>query len=169
MFRIGQGYDLHQLTQGRKLILGGVEIPHTTGLLGHSDADVLVHAIMDALLGALALGDIGKHFPPSDSQYKDISSILLLSHVKNLIEQKGYKIINIDATILAERPKMLPHIDTMRQNIAQTLDISIDRVSIKATTTEKMDSIGQELAIASQAVCLLEAKNMSCSSNEACD
>ncbi|MDD3419869.1 MAG: 2-C-methyl-D-erythritol 2,4-cyclodiphosphate synthase, partial [Candidatus Gastranaerophilales bacterium] len=108
MYRIGQGYDLHQLTEGRKLILGGVEIPHPTGLLGHSDADVLTHAIMDALLGALALGDIGKHFPPSDPQYKDISSILLLSHVKNLIEQKGYKIVNIDATILAERPKMLP-------------------------------------------------------------
>lgn len=156
MFRIGQGYDLHQLTEGRNLILGGVEIPHKTGLLGHSDADVLVHAIMDAMLGALSLGDIGKHFPPDDEQYKGISSILLLSHVNNLILQKGYKIVNIDSTILAEKPKMLPHIEKMRENIASTLNIDVERVSVKATTTEKMDSVGQELAIASQAICLLQ-------------
>lgn len=156
MFRIGQGYDLHQLQEGRKLILGGVEIPHKTGLLGHSDADVLLHAIMDSLLGALALGDIGKHFPPTDKQYKGISSILLLSHVKNLIEQKSYKIVNIDSTILAEQPKMLPHIEKMRQNIAKALEIEVERISVKATTTEKMDSVGQELAIASEAICLLQ-------------
>lgn len=156
MFRIGQGYDLHQLQEGRKLILGGVEIPHTTGLLGHSDADVLVHAIMDAMLGALALGDIGKHFPPTDDKYKGISSILLLSHVKDLIASCGYGIVNIDSTILAERPKMLPHIVKMRENIAQTLGVDVDRVSVKATTTEKMDSVGQELAIASEAICLLQ-------------
>jgi len=159
MYRIGQGYDLHQLVEGRKLILGGVEIPHLTGLLGHSDADVLVHAIMDAMLGALALGDIGKHFPPTDDKYKGISSILLLSHVKNLLFEKGYEIVNIDSTILAERPKMLPHIEKMRENIAQTLDIDVDRVSVKATTTEKMDSVGQELAIASEAICLLSKRH----------
>ena len=155
MYRIGQGYDLHRLTQGRKLILGGVEIPHKTGLLGHSDADVLVHAIMDAILGALALGDIGKHFPPSDPQYKGISSIFLLEHVKNLIEQKGYKIVNIDSTIVAEQPKMLAHIEKMRQNIAQVLGVDIEAVSVKATTTEGMGAEGEELAISSQAVCLL--------------
>lgn len=156
MLRIGQGYDLHQLTEGRKLILGGVEIPHKTGLLGHSDADVLVHAIMDAMLGALALGDIGKHFSPDDERYKGISSILLLSNVNNLILQKGYKIVNIDSTILAEKPKMLLHIEKMRENISKTLNLGVERVSVKATTTEKMDSVGQELAIAAQAVCLLQ-------------
>lgn len=156
MYRIGQGYDLHRLTEGRKLILGGVEIPHKTGLLGHSDADVLVHAIMDALLGALALGDIGKHFPPSDAQYKGISSILLLEHVKKLIEQKGYKVANIDSTIVAEQPKMLSHIDKMRQNIAQALGVDVEKVSVKATTTEKLCPEGEELAISAQAVCLLE-------------
>jgi 2-C-methyl-D-erythritol 2,4-cyclodiphosphate synthase len=156
MYKIGQGYDLHRLTEGRKLILGGIEIPHKTGLLGHSDADVLVHAIMDALLGALALGDIGKHFPPSDPQYKGISSILLLEHVKNLIEKKGYKIVNIDSTIVAEQPKMLPYIEKMRQNIAQALGMDIEAVSVKATTTEGMGAEGEELAISSQAVCLLE-------------
>jgi len=156
MYKIGQGYDLHRLTEGRKLILGGVEIPHKTGLLGHSDADVLVHAIMDALLGALALGDIGKYFPPSDEQYKGISSILLLRHVKNLIEENGYKIVNIDSTIVAEKPKMFPYIDTMRQNIASALGMDIEAVSVKATTTEGMGAEGEELAISSQAVCLLE-------------
>ncbi|MEI8376902.1 MAG: 2-C-methyl-D-erythritol 2,4-cyclodiphosphate synthase [bacterium] len=156
MYRIGQGYDLHRLTEGRKLILGGVEIPHKTGLLGHSDADVLVHAIMDALLGALALGDIGKHFPPSDQQYKGISSILLLEHVKNLIEQNGYKIVNIDSTIVAEQPKMISYIDKMRQNIAKALDVDVDKISVKATTTEGLMPEGEELAISSQAVCLLE-------------
>lgn len=160
MYRIGQGYDLHQLVERRKLILGGVEIPHKTGLLGHSDADVLIHAIMDALLGALALGDIGKHFPPSDEKYKGISSVLLLSHVKNLIEEKGYEIVNIDSTILAQQPKMLPHIEKMRQNIAQTLELDIDRISVKATTTENLDSIGEERAIASEAICLLKSKGI---------
>lgn len=156
MYRIGQGYDLHRLIEGRKLILGGVEIPHKTGLLGHSDADVLVHAIMDALLGALALGDIGKHFPPSDPKYKDISSILLLGYVKNLIADKGYKIVNIDSTIVAEKPKMLSHIENMRQNIAEALGLAVDVVSVKATTTEAMGAEGEELAISSQAVCLIE-------------
>lgn len=156
MYRIGQGYDLHKLTEGRELILGGVKIPHKTGLLGHSDADVLVHAIMDAMLGALALGDIGKHFPPSDEQYKGISSILLLGHVKNLIKQNGYQVVNIDSTIVAEQPKMLSHIEDMRQNIAKVIGIEIERVSVKATTTEKLCPEGEELAISAQAVCLLE-------------
>lgn len=156
MYRIGQGYDLHKLTEGRKLILGGVEIPHKTGLLGHSDADVLIHAIMDALLGALALGDIGKHFPPSDPKYKGISSILLLEQVKNLIKKKDYKIVNIDSTIIAEKPKMLPHIEKMCLNISNALDIDIKRISVKATTTEGMGAEGEELAISSQAVCLLQ-------------
>lgn len=156
MYRIGQGYDLHRLTEGRKLILGGVEIPHKTGLLGHSDADVLVHAIMDALLGALALGDIGKHFPPSDPQYKGISSILLLEHVKGLIEKHGYAVVNIDSTIVAEQPKMLPHIEAMCANIAQALGVEAEKVSVKATTTEKLAPEGKELAISSQAICLLQ-------------
>jgi len=156
MYKIGQGYDLHRLTEGRKLILGGVEIPHKTGLLGHSDADVLVHAIMDAILGALALGDIGKHFPPSDPQYKGISSILLLEHVKKLIADKGYKVINIDSTIVAEKPKMLPYIEDMRKNIAKALEIEVGVISIKATTTEGMGAEGEELAISSQAVCLVK-------------
>ena len=155
-FRIGQGFDLHRLTEGRKLILGGVQIPFELGLLGHSDADVLVHAIMDAMLGALSLGDIGKHFPPSDEKYKDISSIKLLNYVQNLITENGYKIINIDSTIVAQRPKLLLYINNIKQNLADNLNIENNRVSVKATTTEGTDDVGKGLAIAAQAVVLLE-------------
>ena len=157
--RIGHGFDLHKLTENRKLILGGIEIPYALGLLGHSDADVLTHAIMDAMLGALSLGDIGLHFPPTDDQYKDISSIKLLHHVKNLIENKGYKIVNIDSTILAERPKLLPYIKIIREELAKELELNVDDVSVKATTTEKLGDIGKGLAIATEAVVLLEKKN----------
>lgn len=153
--RIGSGYDVHKLVEGRKLILGGVEIEYEKGLLGHSDADVLVHAIMDALLGAAALGDIGKHFPDTDERYKGISSIKLLQHVKELLVQNNYIIENIDATIIAERPKMLPHIPYMRCNIAEALDINVDQVNVKATTTEGLGFAGEGLGIESSAVCLL--------------
>jgi 2-C-methyl-D-erythritol 2,4-cyclodiphosphate synthase len=156
--RIGMGYDVHALTTGRDLILGGVNIPHETGLLGHSDADVLLHAIMDALLGAAALGDIGKHFPDTDERYRGISSLKLLSHVGSLIEEHGYVVGNIDATIIAQRPKLRPYIDEMEQNIAQTLHISKDQVNVKATTEEKLGFTGREEGISSMAVCLLEKK-----------
>ncbi len=155
MLRIGTGYDVHRLVSGRKLILGGVEINHTLGLDGHSDADVLVHAVMDALLGALALGDIGKHFPDTDQKYKGISSIKLLGYVKNLLQENGYAVNNIDATIVAQKPKLAPYIDTMRENIADTLGVLKDQVSVKATTTEKLGFEGEELGISSQAVCTL--------------
>ena len=134
--RIGMGYDVHRLVENRKLILGGVEIPFEKGLLGHSDADVLLHAIMDSLLGACALGDIGKHFPDTDERFKGISSILLLKETGKLISSKGYSINNIDATIIAQKPKMLPHIETMRSNIAEALNIDIDQINVKATTEE---------------------------------
>ena len=153
--RIGFGYDVHRLTEGRKLILGGVEIPHSLGLLGHSDADVLIHSIMDAMLGALALGDIGKHFPDTDGQYKDIDSMVLLSKVKEIIRQEGYRVGNIDCTVCAQKPKLLPHIETMRQNIATTLDTDVKNISVKATTTEKLGFVGKEEGISSYAVCLL--------------
>ena len=153
--RIGMGYDVHKLVEDRKLILGGVEVPHTLGLLGHSDADVLVHAIMDALLGAAALGDIGKHFPDTDPAYKGISSMKLLEHVRKLLEEKGYVIDNIDATIIAQKPKLRPYIEQMEQNIAQTLQISIDQVNIKATTEEGLGFTGTEQGISAQAICLL--------------
>lgn len=153
--RIGFGYDVHRLTEGRKLILGGVEIPHSLGLLGHSDADVLIHSIMDAMLGALALGDIGKHFPDTDGQYKDIDSMVLLSKVKEIIRQEGYRVGNIDCTVCAQKPKLLPHIETMRQNIATTLDTDVKNISVKATTTEKLGFVGNEEGISSYAVCLL--------------
>ena len=153
--RIGFGYDVHRLTEGRKLILGGVEIPHRLGLLGHSDADVLIHSIMDAMLGALALGDIGKHFPDTDGQYKDIDSMVLLSKVKEIIRQEGYQVGNIDCTVCAQKPKLLPHIETMRQNIATTLDTDVKNISVKATTTEKLGFVGNEEGISSYAVCLL--------------
>lgn len=154
--RIGQGYDLHRLTENRKLILGGVEIPYELGLLGHSDADVLVHAIMDAMLGALSLGDIGLHFPPTDDKYKDISSIKLLHFVQKLIESNGYKIVNIDSTILAQKPKLLPFISQIKENLATELKIEQNQISVKATTTEGTDDIGKGLAIATQAIVLLE-------------
>ena len=134
--RVGMGYDVHKLTEGRKLILGGVEIPYEKGLLGHSDADVLVHAVMDALLGAAALGDIGKHFPDTDPQYKGISSIRLLEHVGRLMDGEGYVIENIDATIIAQRPKMRPYIDQMIENMANALGIETDQINVKATTEE---------------------------------
>jgi len=154
--RIGIGYDVHQLVEGRKLILGGVTIPFEKGLLGHSDADVLVHAINDALLGACALGDIGKHFPDTDPAYKDISSIKLLKRVKDLLSVHGYKVVNIDSVICAERPKLAPYIDEMRKNIAETLSIAVDRVSVKATTTEGLGFEGKGEGISAQAVCLIE-------------
>ena len=154
--RIGQGYDVHQLVEGRKLILGGVEIPHSKGLLGHSDADVLCHAITDALLGALALGDIGQHFPDTDPAYKGADSVALLSHAFALVQDQGYKIGNLDATIQAESPKMKPHIPLMRDNLAQALGCHIGQLSIKATTTERLGFIGREEGIAAQAVLLLE-------------
>ena len=154
--RIGQGYDVHALVQGRPLIIGGVEIPHHNGLHGHSDADVLVHAIMDALLGACALGDIGKHFPDSDANYKDISSLKLLGQVINLIKDQGYVIGNLDSIIIAQKPKFAPYIEKMRGNLAEVLDIGIDRISIKATTTEHLGFEGREEGISAQAVvCLL--------------
>jgi 2-C-methyl-D-erythritol 2,4-cyclodiphosphate synthase len=149
------GYDVHKLVQDRALIIGGVEIPYEKGLLGHSDADVLVHAIMDALLGAAALGDIGKHFPDTDPQYKGISSIKLLEHVGELLEEHCFLIENIDATIIAQAPKMRPHIDTMRANIAKALGIDISQVNVKATTEEGLGFTGTGEGISSQAICLL--------------
>ena len=153
--RIGMGYDVHKLTQGRKLIMGGVEIPYEKGLLGHSDADVLLHAIMDALLGAAALGDIGKHFPDTDPAYKGISSVKLLEHVGALLEENLFLIENIDATIIAQAPKMRPHIDAMRENIAQALGITAEQVNVKATTEEGLGFTGTGEGISAQAVYLL--------------
>lgn len=155
VMRIGTGYDVHKLAEGRKLILGGVEIPHEKGLLGHSDADVLVHAIMDALLGALALGDIGKHFPDTDPQYEGASSIELLRYVGGLIEEQNYVVENIDSTIIAQRPKLAPYIDAMRKNVAEALGLEPSRVSIKATTEERLGFTGREEGISSQAVTIL--------------
>lgn len=154
--RVGMGYDVHKLAENRKLIIGGVEIPHEKGLLGHSDADVLLHAIMDALLGAAALGDIGTHFPDTEERYKGISSISLLRHVGELLEEHLYVIGNIDATIIAQAPKMLPHIPKMRKNIANTLEIDEEQVNIKATTEEGLGFTGAKEGISAQAICLLE-------------
>ena len=154
--RVGMGYDVHRLTAGRKLILGGVEIPYGKGLLGHSDADVLVHAVMDALLGAAALGDIGKHFPDTDPEYEGVSSIRLLEHVGRLLDEKGYVIENIDATIVAQRPKMRPYIEQMRENIATALRIETDQVNVKATTEEGLGFTGTGEGISSQAVGAVE-------------
>ena len=153
--RIGMGYDVHKLVEERNLILGGVKIPYELGLLGHSDADVLLHAIIDSLLGAASLGDIGKHFPDTDSKYKGISSIELLKHVGNLLTKHNYKIGNIDATIIAQKPKMAPHIPKMRENIASALNISIDQINVKATTEEGLGFTGEGLGISSQSICLL--------------
>lgn len=150
--RIGLGYDVHKLVENRKLILGGVEIPYEKGLLGHSDADVLLHAIMDSLLGACALGDIGKHFPDTDSKFKGISSIKLLEEVRNLISIKGYNINNIDATIIAQKPKMSPYIDSMKENIANALKIDIDNINVKATTEEGLGFTGDGLGISAQSI-----------------
>ena len=151
--RIGTGYDVHILTAGRKLIIGGVEIPHDKGLLGHSDADVLTHAVMDSLLGAAALGDIGRHFPDNDGKYKDIYSITLLEKVREILLQNGFKVNNIDATVVAQKPKMAPYIEQMRRNIADALKTDIKNISIKATTTEKLGFEGEEKGISAQAVC----------------
>ena len=153
--RVGMGYDVHKLVEGRKLILGGVEIPHPLGLLGHSDADVLVHAIMDALLGAAALGDIGRHFPDTDSRYKGISSMKLLEHVRDLLEENGYVVENIDATVIAQKPKLRPYIEQMEENIAETLGSAKDQINIKATTEEGLGFTGTQQGISAQAVCLL--------------
>ena len=153
--RIGMGYDVHKLVDNRPLIIGGVEIPYHLGLLGHSDADVLLHAVMDALLGAAALGDIGKHFPDTDEAYKGISSMVLLEKVGELLEEKMCLIDNIDATIIAQAPKMRPYIDTMRENIAKALKIDIDQVNVKATTEEGLGFTGEGLGISSQAICML--------------
>lgn len=158
MYRIGNGYDVHKLVEGRKLILGGVEIPHTLGLLGHSDADVLVHAIMDAMLGALALGDIGQHFPDTDSEYKGADSMKLLARVMELIDKKGYKICNLDSQVVAQRPKLKPHIENMRLNISKVLGSEMERISVKATTEEKLGFTGEEVGMKAYAVVLLERK-----------
>jgi len=156
MIRMGQGYDVHRFAENRKLILGGVEIPYEMGLLGHSDADVLTHAICDALLGAAALGDIGQHFPDNNEKFKDINSLILLQHVGNLLHAKDFKINNVDATIIAQAPKMAPYIQEMRQNIAKTLDLDIDRVGIKATTEEGLGFTGRKEGIAALAVAVID-------------
>lgn len=153
--RIGHGYDVHRLTDGRKLILGGAEIPHTLGLLGHSDADVLTHAVMDAMLGALALGDIGQHFPDTDPRYAGADSIKLLRHVNLLIQQKGWQIGNLDATILAQKPKLAPYIPQMRKNLSSAIGCDLSQVSVKATTEEKLGFTGNEEGIAAHCVVLL--------------
>jgi 2-C-methyl-D-erythritol 2,4-cyclodiphosphate synthase len=156
--RIGHGYDVHRLVEGRKLILGGVDIPYEKGLLGHSDADVLLHAISDAILGAIGEGDIGRHFPDSDPRYKGADSLKLLAHVMKLAEDKGFRLGNLDATIVAQRPKLAPHIPLMRQNIAGVLSAEIDRVNVKATTTEELGFAGRGEGIAAYAVTLMEKK-----------
>ena len=156
MIRIGNGYDVHVLTEGRKLVLGGVEIPHTKGVLGHSDGDVLVHAVMDAMLGALALGDIGKHFPDTDMKYENIDSTILLKRVKELIAERGYKIINLDSIIVLQTPKVKPYIEAMRKRIAEVLEIDVEQVSVKATTEEKLGFTGDESGVKSYCVVLLE-------------
>lgn len=154
--RIGHGYDVHRLKEGRKLILGGVEIPWELGLDGHSDADVLIHAVMDALLGAAALGDIGKWFPDTDPQYRGISSVLLLQRVAALLRERGYRVGNVDVTVIAQRPKLLPHIPKMRDNLARALDVELDQINIKATTEEGLGFTGTGEGMAAHAVCLLE-------------
>lgn len=159
--RIGHGYDVHRLTENRKLILGGVDIPYSKGLLGHSDADVLTHAVMDALLGALAMGDIGKHFPDNDPEYSGADSIKLLEYVYSLIEEKGYELGNLDAVILAQAPKLAPHIEAMRKNIAKACKADISQVNVKATTEEKLGFTGEGLGMAAHCVALLVKKSNS--------
>jgi 2-C-methyl-D-erythritol 2,4-cyclodiphosphate synthase len=156
MIRIGQGFDVHQLVEGRRCVIGGVDIPHDKGLDGHSDADVLLHAICDALLGAAALGDIGKHFPNTDERYKDIDSRELLTHVAKLLQAKHFSIVNIDATVIAEAPKLAPYIEQMRANIASDCQVLLDTVNVKATTTEKLGFTGRGEGIAAEAVCLIQ-------------
>lgn len=156
MLRIGQGYDVHRLVSGRRLVVGGVEIPHETGLLGHSDADVLLHAISDALLGAAAMGDIGCLFPDNDRRFKDADSLVLLSAVAEKLKESGFSIVNIDCTLIAQKPKMRPYIDEMRANIARACGISVEFVSVKATTEEGLGFSGREEGMAAQAICLIE-------------
>ncbi len=156
--RIGHGYDVHRLVQGRRLILGGIDIPFETGLLGHSDADVLLHAICDAILGAIGEGDIGRHFPDSDPAYKGASSLVLLGHVMSLADRKGYRIGNVDATVVAQRPKLAPYISGMRANIAAALGCDAARINVKATTTEELGFAGRQEGIAAYSVALLEGK-----------
>ena len=156
--RVGMGYDVHRLVPERDLILGGVKIDYECGLLGHSDADVLLHAIMDAILGAAALGDIGKHFPDTDAAYKGASSIRLLEAVRDLVADEGYRVVNVDATIIAQQPKMRPHIEQMRENIAKALQIKMQQINVKATTEEGLGFTGTGEGISSQAICLLEEK-----------
>ena len=158
--RIGHGYDVHKLVEGRKLIIGGVDIPHDKGLLGHSDADVLLHAISDALLGAAAMGDIGKHFPDNDEKYKGADSLVLLKRVVTKLSCAGYKVVNVDATVIAQAPKLAPHIPKMRSNIARVLDVELDCVNVKATTEEHLGFTGEKLGIAAHAVCLIEKDNL---------
>lgn len=155
MFRIGQGYDVHRLVEGRELWLCGVRIPHSFGLLGHSDADVAIHALCDALLGALALGDIGKHFPDSEPEYKGIDSRILLRHVMELVRTNGYDVGNVDVTVMAQKPKLAPYIQEMRRTLADTMNVAVDQVSVKATTTERLGFEGREEGISASAVCLL--------------
>lgn len=159
MYRIGQGFDVHQFAEGRPLIIGGINIPYEKGLLGHSDADVLLHAIADACLGAIGEGDIGKHFPDTDEAYKDVDSALLLQHVWKLVRQHGYTLVNVDCTIIAQKPKMAPHIPNMQKRIAELLEGDISQVNVKATTTEKLGFTGREEGIAAQAVVLLQKIN----------
>ena len=160
MMRIGHGYDVHKLVEGRKLIIGGVDIPHDKGLLGHSDADVLLHAISDALLGAAAMGDIGKHFPDNDEKYKGADSLVLLKRVVTKLSCAGYKVVNVDATVIAQAPKLAPHIPKMRSNIARVLDVELDCVNVKATTEEHLGFTGEKLGIAAHAVCLIEKDSL---------
>ena len=154
--RIGHGYDVHAFAEGRRLILGGVDIPHVKGLMGHSDADVLTHAVCDSLLGALALGDIGKHFPDTDSSFKNANSLLLLEKVKALLSAEGYGIVNVDSTLIAQKPKLAPYIDEMRKNLANAMGIPVTDVSVKATTEERLGFTGREEGISAHAVCLIE-------------
>ena len=157
-YRIGHGYDVHRLVEGRNLILGGVEIEHKTGLLGHSDADVLIHAVMDALIGALGLGDIGRHFPDTDERYSGISSLLLLSHVKGLLDENFARVVNIDATLILQKPKISPYINIMKENIASALGVSPSVINIKATTEEHLGFTGREEGVSAHAVALIQLK-----------
>lgn len=164
MFRIGQGFDVHEFAENRPLIIGGVTIPHEKGLIGHSDADVLLHTVTDALLGAIGEGDIGRHFPDTDPTFKDADSAVLLQHVWKLVKEKGFTLGNADCTIMAQRPKMAPYIGQMRERIAELLDADVSQVNVKATTTEKLGFVGREEGIAAQAVVLLVAKERESSS-----
>ena len=158
MYRIGQGFDVHQLTEGRPLIIGGIEIPYEKGLLGHSDADVLLHTVTDACLGAIGEGDIGKHFPDTDPEFKDADSAKLMTHVWNLVKEKGYELVNADCTIIAQRPKMAPYIDQIKARIAELLETEIENINVKATTTEKLGFTGRGEGIAAQVAVLLKKR-----------